>query len=230
MIACAFCGSTRPLTMCSACRTSLYCGRGCQRSHWPVHRARCAELVKCNASMQASSLSPSLTPLTPDQQSYRGALALGLAADPISARSVMLAQWGLARANTRDPATRPDAFFMLAAALATARELYGCVHSVPLMISKALASCLLIQSRWDEGLLLLQDTHSGFSSVLGEYSPKALECLLMLLQQSTFIGLQGRFAPQAQRLLEDVDEPIPPSAHGIVALAIERILQANGNK
>ena len=30
-------GSSR----CSKCRTALYCNRGCQEKHWPVHKKNC---------------------------------------------------------------------------------------------------------------------------------------------------------------------------------------------
>jgi len=28
---------------CSKCRTALYCGRGCQEKHWPVHKNMCQD-------------------------------------------------------------------------------------------------------------------------------------------------------------------------------------------
>ncbi len=43
-LSCATCGvqrSTSPLGECTACRTVAYCGRACQRRHWPRHQFAC---------------------------------------------------------------------------------------------------------------------------------------------------------------------------------------------
>eukprot|EP00741_Cyanophora_paradoxa_P013308 tig00020684_g12851.t1 len=42
--ACDACGSLDDgagLLLCSACRQARYCGAGCQRAHWPAHKAAC---------------------------------------------------------------------------------------------------------------------------------------------------------------------------------------------
>eukprot|EP00884_Botryococcus_braunii_P018199 jgi/Botrbrau1/5062/Bobra.37_1s0027.1 len=42
---CAYCGVPNgagfKLQQCQACKSALYCGRGCQRKHWPTHKGPC---------------------------------------------------------------------------------------------------------------------------------------------------------------------------------------------
>ena len=48
---CAFCHE-RPdkvaikLSQCGACKQVVYCSRGCQKAHWPVHKQQCKKIVK----------------------------------------------------------------------------------------------------------------------------------------------------------------------------------------
>lgn len=47
--ACAACGGRPPgpdtkLQACSRCRAVVYCGVGCQKAHWPVHKGQCKQL------------------------------------------------------------------------------------------------------------------------------------------------------------------------------------------
>lgn len=45
--ACALCGKSKSdglkLQACAACKAVCYCGRDCQRSHWPTHKAACGK-------------------------------------------------------------------------------------------------------------------------------------------------------------------------------------------
>merc|ERR1712224_200548 len=38
---CAACGASQPSRQCGRCRAVHYCGRDCQRQHWPTHKANC---------------------------------------------------------------------------------------------------------------------------------------------------------------------------------------------
>jgi hypothetical protein len=74
--ACAACGSSSsssgdPLKTCGRCKAVKYCSALCQRTHWPVHKASCAEATTgrggadpaqgsgCSSTRAAESVEPS---------------------------------------------------------------------------------------------------------------------------------------------------------------------------
>ncbi len=39
---CVNCGITAPdMSVCAACKTQVYCGKACQKQHWPTHKTMC---------------------------------------------------------------------------------------------------------------------------------------------------------------------------------------------
>ena len=46
---CAQCGQPGAKNLCTQCQQAFYCGRECQRAHWPQHRAQCTQARKLNA-------------------------------------------------------------------------------------------------------------------------------------------------------------------------------------
>jgi len=47
-------GSERaPLHLCARCRLAGYCGAGCQRAHWPAHKAQCKSTARTPAESAA---------------------------------------------------------------------------------------------------------------------------------------------------------------------------------
>jgi hypothetical protein len=46
---------------CKACKTVIYCGKGCQKAHWPVHKAAC----KAEQKRLQKGAQPTSTPLPP---------------------------------------------------------------------------------------------------------------------------------------------------------------------
>jgi hypothetical protein len=46
---CAQCGKPGATCRCTQCQQVCYCDRGCQRAHWPQHRAKCNQARKLNA-------------------------------------------------------------------------------------------------------------------------------------------------------------------------------------
>ena len=42
----------RTLLRCARCRTSLYCGKTCQRAHWPVHKKVCKMFCEMNGYLK----------------------------------------------------------------------------------------------------------------------------------------------------------------------------------
>jgi tetratricopeptide (TPR) repeat protein len=43
---CAHCGRKKPPVCCSRCRQAVYCGKACQKAHWPKHRVPCKQAQK----------------------------------------------------------------------------------------------------------------------------------------------------------------------------------------
>ena len=48
---CAFCherpdNAAMKRSQCGACKQILYCSRGCQKAHWPVHKQQCKKVAK----------------------------------------------------------------------------------------------------------------------------------------------------------------------------------------
>lgn len=43
---CAACGQEKVSSKCSSCKSVQYCGRHCQKIHWPYHKKECDELAK----------------------------------------------------------------------------------------------------------------------------------------------------------------------------------------
>nr|CAG4647903.1 EOG090X06BA [Moina brachiata]SVE93015.1 EOG090X06BA [Moina brachiata] len=44
--ACAACGQEKVSSKCSSCKSVQYCGRDCQKIHWPYHKKECDKLAK----------------------------------------------------------------------------------------------------------------------------------------------------------------------------------------
>jgi hypothetical protein len=55
------------LLCCSRCQTARYCGRECQKSHWPEHREECKRLAS-NATFDAGAQWPSRQPRAESQR------------------------------------------------------------------------------------------------------------------------------------------------------------------
>lgn len=43
---CAACGQEKVSSKCSGCKSVQYCGRDCQKIHWPYHKKECDKLAK----------------------------------------------------------------------------------------------------------------------------------------------------------------------------------------
>ena len=43
------------LSACSGCQTAIYCGRACQRAHWPEHKATCKQTATVNKLLATST-------------------------------------------------------------------------------------------------------------------------------------------------------------------------------
>lgn len=56
---CASCGSPASGNKCGSCKSVSYCGRDCQRAHWPTHKAECKPQSNSNSDSNNSSNSSS---------------------------------------------------------------------------------------------------------------------------------------------------------------------------
>ena len=45
MVRCAACRASGDLQKCSGCEEVMYCGRPCQKAHWPTHKHMCKAIV-----------------------------------------------------------------------------------------------------------------------------------------------------------------------------------------
>lgn len=62
---CRWCGTERArLLHCAQCRGVVYCGRRCQRAHWPTHRGTCRSGSRLRPAVAAVSRGHALATVT----------------------------------------------------------------------------------------------------------------------------------------------------------------------
>ena len=240
IVSCSMCASSTPSTMCSACRSALYCGRACQRQHWAAHRPVCAQLQATAAAATAAACSldflfdTAAPPCSAATQAARLELVrcmpcpslTGPQAEPRSAFHARLKLVTALMPVCADSPTQVEVFGLLRAALATGRQVGGCDCIVALSVATHLAGCLFDCDRLEEAMALFRDTHARACAAHGELGQPTLITLLTLLRKLREVGGEALGERQARSLLAKVvGKPAPASATAreVTAAAIDTI-------
>ena len=84
---CSACGTRGRLSACTACGTAAYCGRQCQKGHWPAHKP------SCRAASAAIAQTVDQWLLPPQRQGYDPELAGALGRGEAHVREVQRGGW-----------------------------------------------------------------------------------------------------------------------------------------